>query len=74
MPDFHDPSTREQMEREGWVFTVTPYYLIAQKGPPDGVYVRLNITKHEATIQVMGKMTPAQAIKAANAILEGVEG
>mgnify|MGYP003463887303 CR=1 FL=1 len=73
--NFHDPQTREQMEREGWVLTDTPYYLIAQKGPPDGVYVRLTMTEREATVQIMGKtMTPDQALNAANAILEGVEG
>ena len=67
--------TTAELEAKGWTVVKTPYYTIAQKGPPDGVYVRLTMTEREATVQIMGKtMTPDQALNAANAILEGVEG
>jgi len=81
MPDFHDPQTREQMEREGWemVRTVSP--------PPRFAYQKKDIKLRiiaiwDDYILDIGKTsrdgTPmksfAAALNAANAILEGVEG
>jgi len=79
--NFHDPQTREQMEREGWEMVRTCF------GYKRCAYQKFNKTARvvaiwDDLILDIGKTsrdgTPmksfAAALNAANAILEGVEG
>lgn len=82
MPDFHDPQTREQMEMEGWDFHYNTLsdrkgFCDKDKGGWDAtVYSDGHfLLEHEGNFVCAIRFTSfAAALKAANAILEGVEG
>lgn len=83
MPNFHDPQTREQMQREGWEF---PNTHSCHKWT-DGTRAVITLFNERFHLDIdhrngadgfteisLPMKSFAAALNAANAILEGVEG